>query len=152
MLEDRDNELCNMVYNTQYPINIVINAVDNYVDFSNLGHQPLLESQMFAKAYVILNKTRRFKNDITDWNRCPEAEKTWVNFKDHFYRAHQEFRETTDVTLKDSELQRNNANLVQQELLMACSKPWLQRPTLMTLELPKRNSNYTPNSNKCKNQ
>jgi hypothetical protein len=63
---------------------------------------------------VILNKTRRFKTDITDWNRRPDIQKTWINFKDHFRRAHQEFRETTDVTLEESNLQQNNANLVQQ--------------------------------------
>jgi type II secretory pathway component PulJ len=51
---------------------------------------------------------------ITDWNRRPAIKKTWVNFKTHFRCAHQEFRETTDTTLEDSELQRNNANLVQQ--------------------------------------
>ena len=114
MLEDRDNELRTMVYNTQLPIDTVFNAVEDYVDFANLGHQPLTVSQTIAKAYVILNKTRRFKNDITDWNRLLEADKTWANFKTHFRRAHQEFRETTDTTLEESELQRNNANLVQQ--------------------------------------
>jgi hypothetical protein len=114
MLEDRDNELRSMVYNTQLPIDTVFNAVDDYVDFAFLGDQALSVSQTIAKAYVILNKTRRFKNDITDWNRRPEAEKTWENFKTQFRRAHQEFRETTDVTLEDSELQRNNVNLVQQ--------------------------------------
>jgi hypothetical protein len=114
MLEDRDNELRSMVYNTQLPINIVFNAVEDYVDFADLANQTLTSSQTIAKAYVILNKTRRFKNDITAWNRQPEIGKTWESFKTHFHRAHQEFRETTDVTLKDSELQRNNANLVQQ--------------------------------------
>jgi hypothetical protein len=114
MLEDRDNELRNMVYNTQQPIDIVFNAVEDYVDFADLGHQALTSQQTIGKAYVIINKTRRFKNDITDWNRKPEADKTWQNFKEHFRRAHREFRETTDVTLEDSELQRNNANLVQQ--------------------------------------
>jgi type II secretory pathway component PulJ len=114
MLEDRDNELRNLVYNIQLPIETVFNAVEDYVDFAELGHQPLTVSQTIAKAYVILNKTRRFKNDITDWNRRPAIEKTWANFKTHFRRAHQEFRETTDTTLEDSELQRNNANLVQQ--------------------------------------
>jgi len=76
--------------------------------------QTLTSSQTIAKAYVILNKTRRFKNDITAWNRRPEIEKTWESFKNHFRRAHPELRETTDVTLEDSELQHNNANLVQQ--------------------------------------
>ena len=114
MLEDRDNELCSMVYNTQLPIDIVFNAVEDYVDFADLADQTLTSRQTIAKAYVILNKTRRFKNDITAWNRLPAIGKTWESFKTHFRRAHQEFRETTDVTLEDSELQRNNVNLVQQ--------------------------------------
>jgi hypothetical protein len=115
MLEDRDNELRSMVYNTQLPINIVFNAIEDYVDFADLANQTLTSSQTIAKVYVILNKTRRFKTDITTWNGRPETEKTWEGFKTHFPRAHQDFRaETTDVTLEDSELQRSNANLVQQ--------------------------------------
>jgi type II secretory pathway component PulJ len=114
MLEDREQELRNTTYNIQHPIDTVFNAVEDYVDFAELGSQPLTQRQIIAKAYVILNKTRRFRNDITDWNRRVEADKTWPNFKTHFRRAHQEFRETTDVTLEESDLRRNNANLVQQ--------------------------------------
>jgi hypothetical protein len=47
-------------------------------------------------------------------DRKPELDKTWTNFKTHFCHAHQESRETTDITLEESDLQRNNANLVQQ--------------------------------------
>jgi hypothetical protein len=114
MLEDREQELRTMPYKTTDPIDVVFNAVEDYVNFAELGQQPLTQRQTIAKAYVILNKTRRFKNDITEWNRQPENQKTWINFKTHFRRAHQEFRETTDLTLEDSDLQRNNANLVQQ--------------------------------------
>jgi hypothetical protein len=66
------------------PIGIVFNAVEDYVDFAKLGQQPLTQRQTITKAYVILNKTRRFKNDITEWNRKPEIQKTWINFKAHF--------------------------------------------------------------------
>jgi hypothetical protein len=57
MLEDRDNELRSMVYNTQLPIDIIFNTVEDYVDFADLANQPLTSSQTIAKAYVILNKT-----------------------------------------------------------------------------------------------
>jgi hypothetical protein len=73
-----------------------------------------MQSQKIAKAYIILNKTRHFKNDITNWHRLPSIEETWINYKDHFRWAHQEFRETTDITLEESDLHRNNANLAQQ--------------------------------------
>ena len=96
MLEDRGNELHSMVYNTQLPINIVFNAIKDYVNFADLANQTLTSSQMIAKAYVILHKTRRFKNDITAWNRLPAIGKTWESFKTHFRRATQEFRKTTD--------------------------------------------------------
>ena len=69
MLEDRDNELHIMVYNTQLPINIVFNAVEDSVDFADLANQTLTSSQTIAKAYVILDKTRHFKNENTAWNR-----------------------------------------------------------------------------------
>jgi hypothetical protein len=115
MLEDRAEELRTMSYNTQHPVDIVFNAVEDYADFAELGDDlAITQSQKIAKAYIILNKTRRFKNDITDWNRLPAIEKTWTNFKDQFRRAHQELRETTDVTLDESDLQRSNAHLVQQ--------------------------------------
>jgi hypothetical protein len=114
MLEHRDQELRNMTYNTKYPIDIVFNAVKDFVDYAELGQQPLTARQTIAKAYVILNKTRRFKTDITNWNRKPELDKTWTNFETHFRRAHQEFRETSDITLKESDLQQTDANLVQQ--------------------------------------
>jgi hypothetical protein len=105
--EDRDNDLRSMVCNPQQP-------VEDYVDFADLGHQASSPQQTIEKACVITNKTRRFKNDITAWNRLPEIQKTWPSFKDHFRRAHRKFRESTDIALEDSELARNNANLVQQ--------------------------------------
>jgi excinuclease UvrABC ATPase subunit len=43
MLENHKQELKNLVYNPKYPINTVFNAVDNVVDFAELGHQPLTQ-------------------------------------------------------------------------------------------------------------
>jgi hypothetical protein len=57
MLEDRDNNLRSMVYNPQQPINVVFNAVEDYVDFADLGHQALYPQQTIGKACVIINKT-----------------------------------------------------------------------------------------------
>jgi hypothetical protein len=112
MIDDREQELRNMNYNTAHPIDTIFNTVEDFVEYASLGHQDTSAAQMIGKAYNILNKTRRYKLAITEWNRNPPAEKTWANFKTHFRRAHQEFRETTDVTLEESDLHRNNAHLV----------------------------------------
>jgi hypothetical protein len=114
MLENREQELRDMHYNAKYPIDIVFNTVEDFVDYAELAEQPVTQRQTIARAYTILNKTRRFKQAITEWNRLTDLQKTWIAFKTHFRQAHQELRETTDVTLEDSALEANNANLVQQ--------------------------------------
>jgi hypothetical protein len=88
--------------------------VEAFSDYAELAQQPITAHQNIAKAYLLLNKTGRFRQAITEWNRKPAIENTWPNFKMHFRQAHPEFRETTDITLEESELARNNANLVQQ--------------------------------------
>ena len=114
MLEDRKQDLRTLAYDPAHPIDIIFNAVDDFADFANLGLQPLSNLQKISKAYVIINKTRTYKTDLTAWNCRPDIEKTWPNFfKEHFRRAHIEFRETTNVTLEESDLHRNNAQLVQ---------------------------------------
>jgi hypothetical protein len=66
MLEDREQELRNMLYNAQqYPIDTVFNAVEDFVDFAKLAEQPLTQRQTVARAYTILNNTRCFKTAIT---------------------------------------------------------------------------------------
>jgi hypothetical protein len=104
----------NKNYNARYPTDLVFNAVEDFVDFADLAKQPVTQRQTVAKAYTILNKIGCFKTAIIKWNCKQDIQQTWIAFKDHFPQAHKEFRETTDTTLEDSELQRNNANLVQQ--------------------------------------
>jgi hypothetical protein len=114
MMENREHSLRTMVYNPKFPIDTIFNAVEDFSDYAELAQQPITVHQTIAKAYLLLNKTGRFKQAITEWNRKPALDKTWPNFKTHFRQAHQEFRETTDISLEESELARNNANLVQQ--------------------------------------
>ena len=110
MLEDHEQELRNLSYNPRLPIDVVFNAVEDYIDFAELTSQ----QQTVAKAYIAINKKRRFKTTITEWNCRPESIKNWINNKTHFHQVHQEFRETTDITIEESELQQNHANLVRQ--------------------------------------
>jgi hypothetical protein len=100
------------IYNPNHPIDIIFNLVEDLVDFSDAADIPYTQEQSIGIAYVILNKAGRMRTDIRDWNRRPQNEKTWIVFKEHFRRAHDELRETTDLTLADAAQQQ--ANLVQQ--------------------------------------
>ena len=43
MLDNRVQELRNMNYNVKYPIDMVFNAVEEYVDFADLANQPITQ-------------------------------------------------------------------------------------------------------------
>jgi len=40
MLEDREQELRNLMYNPRLPIDIVFKSVEDYIDFAELAAQP----------------------------------------------------------------------------------------------------------------
>jgi hypothetical protein len=115
MLDDRAKELSQTEYDPRtQAIDIVFTTVDDFVNLSALGHQPMTGPQTVAKAYLILNRSGKFKEEVKRWNDLPHATQTWDAFKTHFRSAHLAFRETTNVTLEQSELARSHANLVQQ--------------------------------------
>jgi hypothetical protein len=114
MLDERAEELRKTEYDPTQAIDIVFTTVEDFVNLSYLGHQPMTGPQTVAKAYLILNRSGKFKEEVKRWNDLPHAAQTWDAFKTHFRRAHVAFRETTNVTLEQSELARSHANLVQQ--------------------------------------
>ena len=113
MLENREQELKDMTYTPRHPIDTVFNAVDDLADFARLGKQPFTYQQIVSKAYIIINNTRRFNAPINEWNRKDDADRTWSNFKKNFRQAHREFKETTDITIEEFDLEQNQANFVQ---------------------------------------
>lgn len=81
MLEDKEIHLRAMTYNPSMPIDTVFNAVEDLAKFADLDRLPMTEPHTIARAYIIINKTRRFKAAITEWNRTTTATQTWVSFK-----------------------------------------------------------------------
>ena len=53
------------------------------------------------------------KEEIKTWNRLQAAHKTWIAFKIHFRRAHNEYRETTNTTLEEAAIEQRDTHLVQ---------------------------------------
>ena len=65
------------------------------------GKAPFTPFQIINFAYNIVNKTRKFKQEIKMWNRRPAIQKTWLNFKQQFRQAQKELRETDDLRLDE---------------------------------------------------
>ena len=91
----------------------VFNAVEDLVEYTSLANQPFSDCQAVSKTYNVFNKTCRFVQAITEWNRRPNNEKTMANLKLHFRSAQSELRESSGPTLSDSDLD-HRANLVRE--------------------------------------
>ena len=73
----------------------------------------MTQQQTIAKADIILNKGFLLKEEIKTWNLLQAAHKTWIAFKIHFRRSHNEYRETTNTTLEEAAIEQHDAHLVQ---------------------------------------
>jgi hypothetical protein len=92
MLDDRAEELRKTEYDPPQAIDIVFTTVDDFINLSALGRQPMTGPQTVAKAYLILNRSGKFKEEVKRCNDLPHAAQTWDAFKTHFRLAHIAFR------------------------------------------------------------
>ena len=72
----------------------------------------MTQQQNTSKAYIILNKCGLLKEEIKTWNILQATHKTWIAFKIHFRRAHNEYRKTTNTTLEEAANEQRDAHLV----------------------------------------
>ena len=73
MLQDREIDVSRMTYSPFQPVDIIFTALDDLADFAELDGAPITERQIVQKAYLLLNRTQRFKEPIREWNRREPA-------------------------------------------------------------------------------
>ena len=116
-LYEQQQRVQEMHYDVLSPPDVVFQAVEDLCDYAEAANCPFNQKQAVNIAYIIFNRTGRFKDGVREWIRRPVQQKTWVNFKLHFLQAHTELRETEDLSLGDTP-SFNQANLIQQ---MVCA-------------------------------
>ena len=107
-LQTRENTVKSMDYDPAiHPVDNVFSAVQKLMEYADAARIPYTQPQIIGIAYNIFLKTGRFKEAVTEWNRIARAnpnQNTWINFKIHFRRAHQELRERSDLTASETPL------------------------------------------------
>ena len=96
-----------MVYDPITPIDNVFTAVQDLADMAAMAGVPYSVMQTVNMAYRVINNTRKFSSYISKWNRKPPMERNWMNFKTFFRAAHEELKETTDLTAQETPFQAN---------------------------------------------
>ena len=74
----------NMVFDPQDPVNKIFYEIDKYSEIMDIVQDPVLETHKCQLAYIVLLNTKTFKSGLRDWDKKPQADKTWEKFKEHF--------------------------------------------------------------------
>ena len=106
------DEVTKFTYNPNKPIDTVFNRVKDLMEYGTLAKNPYSLQQMIQIAYTIINSTGKFKQGIIEWNRSPPQIRTWLYFKEHFSRAHQELDKTNQLTMENAGY--HGVNIVQE--------------------------------------
>ena len=109
-LADETDKVQTFTFDPVQPIDTIFAMIETLQLLAEHGKAPFTPFQIINFAYNIVNKTRKFKQEIKMWNRRPAIQKTWLNFKMQFRQAQKELRETDDLRLDE---QFQHANLVQ---------------------------------------
>ena len=113
----QEQKVQQMVYDPQHPIDRVFTAVDDLINFAEAAQSPYTQqAQCVNLAYCIVNRTGMFQRWILDWNTRPQVQKTRMNFKLHFYQAHQQLKDTTNLQVQDSIYHANAVQELLQEI------------------------------------
>jgi hypothetical protein len=110
-LSQFEKEISEMHYDPVTPVDNIFNKIEDLLEYGDLARCPFSQPQAIAKAYNLINRTGKFRESIKAWNRLPNVQKTWINFKTHFREAHLELTETGELTMEQAGY--GQANLVE---------------------------------------
>ena len=113
LLDKKETLLHAINYTPPSPIDTIFTAVEDLEDYSELNGATMTQQQTISKAYIIVKKGGLLKEKIKTWNRLQAAHKKGIAFKIHFCRAHNEYRETNNITLEESGIEKRDVHLVQ---------------------------------------
>ena len=112
MLDEKEISVKNHVFDPHQPLDVTFNLVEDLMDYATAAGSPYTEMQLMNITYNVINKTGMLKDGIKTWIKIPRGQRSWIQFKQHFYSALQEWSEVTDVTVEESTYRQ--ANFVQQ--------------------------------------
>lgn len=111
LLSQREIKLNQFLYNPLDAIADVWKKLQNHSKAAACQGVPVTEAWKMDKVLFLLNKTQHFTEDIKQWKKKPENEKTWINLISYFNQCHCLLLESNVLTVQKQECQQLAANL-----------------------------------------
>ena len=91
----------NMQFSPTEPVDTLITEIDDLADIADLAGSSLTDRQRVDIGYIVLQRSKPFKNSLRDWNARPANQRTYANFKTHFRDAQIALRKTGEITVEE---------------------------------------------------
>lgn len=114
-LSDNEKRL-KQTYDPTLPIENLFSQVEEAIEYAAAGGAPFTNNQIVTNAYLLIFQTGQFERACEDWDVMTPADKTWVNFKTHFTRAHQRFSNMQQLRQANFNTNNQANHLAQMEL------------------------------------
>eukprot|EP00978_Attheya_sp_CCMP212_P021058 scaffold61089_cov59-Attheya_sp.AAC.5 len=75
-------------YDSEQPLATLTSQLEKGRSFAHIGLQTISKNMMVTKGITLLSNTTASNEDIKQWRRKPDKDKTWEVFKTYFQRAH----------------------------------------------------------------
>ena len=83
-----NNQRMNAPYNPNKPFEVLIDQIEDAIDYAAVGNMPYTPTQIVNAAYNLLFDTGVFADECKEWRKRLAAEQTWENLKTAFIQAH----------------------------------------------------------------
>ena len=89
----KNNKNLREAYNTDEPLESLYTRIDECVDYTTAGGEPITGGQVVRIAYRLVAETAQLQEDCRTWRAKLEMEKTWTTFQAHFTEAQADLQE-----------------------------------------------------------
>jgi hypothetical protein len=165
----RNDALFRKEFDANEPIETLYEQIEDAMQLATDADAAYNKNQVLANALNLIQCTKMYRQACHEWQRLPDVDKTWPNFKDHFTEAANELREDqttgqetgyhsqptansarTDFTTETAEAFANLANATAADRsmmadLMATNKSLLQQLSTATREISTLRHQTRPN-------
>ena len=107
-LRDKEEEMRQFTYDISDPIVEIFNEIEDLEEFGIAVNDPYTPQQLIKFGLQLVKDTGDMEKGQEEWHERPRIDKNWVNFKDHFERAHRILRKTRGKTMKGTAFHRAN--------------------------------------------
>ena len=117
-LEEAREKVVQTTYDVSYPPDVIYETIEDLMDMGAAASDPFTQRQAVTMAMNIINRTGKFETDMRSWFERPQAQQTWINFKQHFTRAHKAMKKLNQMRVGNT-MEFQQANVIQQMVLAA---------------------------------